>query len=223
MQGEEEKIRMITSVDKEEIQLKMTFLQPPKVKTKVIQVNLNHMINISMINQHKKTGDIVSNRLLQTTVDNKKMKSNILILENQLKKEKNFSRVKNIRIQELEANVVSIGSYSLAFDYLKELIESKNVEIKSLKEKSRIPSHETFIYHEVIKLNQDNDLLEKKKSTLKQQSQSLSNRIDKLAKEKVKAFENMNLQITHLQRELSNLKIKSVSEEIEVFDTENET
>ena len=102
MQGEEEKIRMITLVDKEEIQLKMTFLQPPKVKTKVIQVNLNHMINISMINQHKKTGDIVSNRFLQIVVHNIKMKSNILRLENQLQKENNFYRAKKLRVQQWE-------------------------------------------------------------------------------------------------------------------------
>ena len=73
---------MTTSVEKEQSQLKMTFIQPSKVKSNVIQVNLNKMRNIDIINWHKKTRDIVFHGLLHIAVDNKKVKNNILKLEN---------------------------------------------------------------------------------------------------------------------------------------------
>ena len=63
------------------------------------------------------------------------MKSNIMRLKNKLQKEKNSSISKNLRIQELESKLVSKGSNSLASDYLTVIIESKYVEIMSLKEK----------------------------------------------------------------------------------------
>lgn len=101
----------------------MTFVQLTKVKTKVIQVNLNQTSNIDMINSHKQIRDIVSNILIQTTVDKKKMKNNILKLENELHKEKNFNKAKSLRNQEIEAKIVSIGSNFLASYYLEEMIE----------------------------------------------------------------------------------------------------
>lgn len=133
----------------------MTFVhstEKSQIATKIIPVNINQMSTIDMIDSHKKTRNIISNRSLWVIVEIKRLKSSNLRIENQIKKERSLNREKYVRLQELEDEIVSIGSNALASDVLKSLIIEKIYEIKMLKDGLKIPYHEPVASSKVIKL-----------------------------------------------------------------------
>ena len=98
---EQVRFRLYSNLDKEQNQFSMTFVhstEKSQIATKIIPVNINQMSTIDMIDSHKKTRNIISNRSLWVIVEIKRLKSSNLRIENQIKKERSLNREKYVRL-----------------------------------------------------------------------------------------------------------------------------
>jgi hypothetical protein len=94
-----------------------------------------------MVEWHKEDGEMVSQRLIQSTTDVKKLQILVRKLNTHLRKGL-INRVKATRFKDLERKMVTLSNPSKSSESIKISMETKDAEINILKSKLKIPQNE---------------------------------------------------------------------------------
>jgi hypothetical protein len=108
--------RFITSTDIKNNQFNLLVMQPEsskgsnltEYKTTFVGVDLSQINDVDLVEWHRQTGDIVARRLIQSTVNVRKLQTVVTKLYQQLSNEKTINKIKANKIRELENQIASI-------------------------------------------------------------------------------------------------------------------
>jgi hypothetical protein len=104
-----------------------------------VGVDLSQVNDVDLIEWHKQTGDMVAHRMIQSSVNVRKLHNVVVKLSQQLSNEKTISRIKENRVKELEGQIILKTDGNKATSIFKYILDEKEREIKNLKAKLKIP------------------------------------------------------------------------------------
>lgn len=125
----------------------MAFLEARTSKPKTLadykqtsfDFDFNNVHLIDPLEMHKKTGEIISSTLTNTSMNLFQMQVALSNAQSQLKMEKISSLSKDTRIKSLEDLVIKVGYDPLDTKVAEEIIKKKELDVIDLKKKLKLP------------------------------------------------------------------------------------
>jgi sugar diacid utilization regulator len=106
-------------------------LERSDYKTTSIHVDLNQVNAIDMVEWHKKTREMVSRRLIQSTIDVKKLQNLVSKINIHLKNERIINIVNVTRVKYLENKMITLSNPAKRSENIKIIMEKRILKCKS--------------------------------------------------------------------------------------------
>jgi hypothetical protein len=149
-----------------------------------VGVDLTQVNDFDLVEWHKQTGEIVARRMIQSSVNVRKLQNVVVKLSQQLSNEKTINRIKENKVRELEGQIASITDGNKETTNFKAILDEKEKEIRSLKARLKIPHFQLTESKELIEAYQAKDKVSSENVTLKENVTTLNKEIVELKLEK---------------------------------------
>jgi hypothetical protein len=113
-----------------------------------VEVDINQYNDFHLVEWHKQIGEIVARRMIQSSMNVRKLQNVVVKLSQQLSNEKTINIIKENKLRELDRQIASITDGNKVTTNFKAIWDEKQKEIRSLKYQLKIPHFELTEFKE---------------------------------------------------------------------------